>query len=146
MKVCATGPRETACSTSQIFIKHQGIPRNPRFEYSQLWEIFPVVGTKEPNPRTIHKSESVPGSQYFPLSKQQSGNSILHRHLPRGTCLFLSQAEVSLTAHRDGTKGHRAAQLTVRHRTHPSSAICPIPQPRLDDFIPSHYTDPCWAA
>lgn len=45
--------RKTGCSISPIFIRHQGIPvKDKHFEYSQLREIFPAVGTKEPNPKT----------------------------------------------------------------------------------------------
>lgn len=114
-------------ATSQIFTKHQGNPKgnlslsfeySTQFEYSQLWEILPVVGTKEPNPKTIHKSRGP-----FLPSLTTVSSTVLHSHLPSGTCLFLSHAEMSLTAHRDGTKGHRPAQLTARHRTDPSSSI-----------------------
>lgn len=45
--------RKTGCSISPIFIRHQGIPmKDKHFEYSQLREIFPAVGTKEPKPKT----------------------------------------------------------------------------------------------
>lgn len=36
--ICAEGPHVTACSTSQIFIKHQGIPRK------DIWFEFPAMG------------------------------------------------------------------------------------------------------
>lgn len=62
--------------------------------------------------------------QFTNLSQIQAALTSLSQnseHLPCGTCLFLSQAEMPLTTHRDGTKGHKAA-------LQPGTGQIPTPQ------------------